>query len=443
MGSELHSVKVLEKYDRTVTLGVEVVNPGQDELSENLSFALMVLREGTDGHPDAPLAVEVGFRDTLDEDWLQLYTRGFIESVRSMPERSLTVTVTDPAWIEHLRPGVEFAGRAFAAASDFDECEPIHPGRTDPDAPVPEAFISVPGALWTAGGLPAAVRASAYSAGAYHAPDLRTGTLSAADLTDLDGAVVLYQESGDDVPEVGLLALDGDSMAIHFVHPGVHGTTKRSPFTGSIGKAELIAGKRRGSRLRLSRVLRHVEPVLRDVIVDRGAATFSIVVPPGHTGLRALSEERLVGGALQMMLAPLRAGDEFFPRLDPAPLSWTVEREVRRVCGDEHGQLPEFLGHPVHPHDMVERLARGFIASAEVVSRTPDRIGDADALDALSEAGQRELLEQPWPELRLRVTPYHAVYLRHLDEPFDPLPLGGFLAAQPWEGRPATPATAP
>jgi hypothetical protein len=461
VGSDLYTVKVIEKHDRTVTLRVEVINPDQDELSENLSFALMVLREGTDGHPGAPLAMEVSFYDTLDEDWLQLYTRGFIESSRSVTEPgtagselerdwtkgSLTITVTDPAWIEHLQPGTEFASRAFEAASDFEDCETIRPGQTDPDAPVPEAFISVPGALWTVDGLPAAVRAPAYSASAYHAPDLRKGTLNAADLTDLDGEVVLYQNSGDDSPDVGILSLDGDSMTIYFVHPGAYGNSGRSPFTGSIGKAELIVGKRLGSRLRLSRILSHVEPVLLGVIVDSvadgDAATFSIGVPPGNTRLRTLSEERLVGGALQMMLAPLQAGDEFFPQLAPAPLSWTVEREVRRVFGGEDGQLSEWLGQPVYPYDMVERLARGFVASAEVVSQTPDRIGDVHALDTLSEAEQRELLEQPWPQLQLKVTPHHAVYLRHLEEPFDPLPLGGFVAAQPWEGPPATPATAP
>jgi hypothetical protein len=53
------------------------------------------------------------------------------------------------------------------------------------------------------------------------------------------------------------------------------------------------------------------------------------------------------------------------------------------------------------------------------------------------------LLERPWPELLLKVTPHHAVYLRHLQEPFDPVPLRSFAAAEPWEGPPVTPATEP
>ena len=45
MGSDLYRIKVVEKQDRTVKLRVEVVHPDSNYLSNNESFALMVLRE--------------------------------------------------------------------------------------------------------------------------------------------------------------------------------------------------------------------------------------------------------------------------------------------------------------------------------------------------------------------------------------------------------------
>lgn len=291
--------------------------------------------------------------------WARVSTSGFYEW-RSRPASATADRRTVLA--QQIR--AVFASRAFNAVSDFADCEPIRPGQTDPDAPVPEAFISVPRALWNGSGLAAAVRAPAYSASAYHAPNLRKGTFSAADLTDLDGGVVLYQESYDESPRVGILSLDGESILIYFVISGAYGNSGSTPFTGAIGKAELIAGKRLGSRLRLSYLLGHMEPVLLGVAVDGGVATFRIAVPPGNTNLRALSEERLVGGALQVLLAPLLAGDEFAPQLDPSPLSWKVEQEVLRVFPAEDRQLSQYVdGRMIpagdcFPHDMVQRLAR-------------------------------------------------------------------------------------
>ena len=66
MGSDLYRVKVAERQDRTVKLRVEVVHPDANYLSDNESFALMMLREGTEGATAAPLAQEVSFEDTLD-----------------------------------------------------------------------------------------------------------------------------------------------------------------------------------------------------------------------------------------------------------------------------------------------------------------------------------------------------------------------------------------
>jgi hypothetical protein len=81
-----------------------------------------------------------------------------------------------------------------------------------------------------------------------------------------------------------------------------------------------------------------------------------------------------------VLLAPLLAGDEFAPQLDPSPLSWTVEQEVLRVFPVENRQFSQYIDGQMipagdyFPHDMIQRLARGFIAACEVVSDPgPDR----------------------------------------------------------------------
>ena len=201
MGSDLYKVKVVEKQDRTVKLRVEVVHPDSNYLSDGLSFALMVLHEGIPRDTETLLAKEISFDDTLDRGWLELYTRGFIERAETHIESgssdaqsdkdwikgTLTITVTDPAWIAHLVPGAEFDSRAFDQASNFEDCSPIHPGQVDPNAKMPEPFISIPGSMWDDSGLPAAVRAPAYSSSGYRAVNLKKGTFSEAE-TDSNSA---------------------------------------------------------------------------------------------------------------------------------------------------------------------------------------------------------------------------------------------------------------
>jgi hypothetical protein len=458
VGSDLYEVEVLEKQDRTVTLRLEVIHPDSNYLSDNLGFALMILLEVVEREAGAPLAAEVSFDDALDPGWLECYARGFIEDARFSVESGsvaaessqdwirgrLTVAVTDPAWIAHLRPGAQFDSRAFDAVGDFAACAPIHPGQVDPGAPVPEGFMSVPGALWENCELPAAVRAPAYSASGYRALDLREGTFSAADLADLDGEVVVYQGEYDNALGVGILSLDAESVRIFRVGDGYFGWSSNAPFTGRIGRAELVAGKRLGSRLRLSRLLGYLRPIVRDATVAGDSAIFRIAVPPGNTSLATLNEGQLIGGALQLLLIPLLTGDGVAAELDPSPLSWTVEREVRRLYPAEERQLSEYVDGEMRPAGdtippgVAQRLARGFIAKSEVVARPP-AAGEVD-IDSLTEAQQREWLERPWPELVLRVTPYHAEHLRQLRRPFTPAPLPYLAEAYDWEGAPAEPA---
>ncbi len=462
MGSDLYKVKVLEKSDRTVKLRVEVVHPDSNYLPDGLVFALMVLHEGARGR-DSDLEKEVSFDDTMDRGWLELYTKGFIESATTNIESgssdgqepkdwikgTLTVTVTDPAWISHLHPGAEFDSRAWDAASSLEDCAPIRPGQVDPNAKMPEPFISLPGSLWQDSGLPAAVRAPAYSASGYRAPNLKKGSFTAADLKDLDGEVVMYQGPYDSSLGVGILSLQGEQIRIFTASDGSYGSSGMTPFEGSIGKAELIPGKRLGSRLKLSRMLGNLQPKIVGATVNGDSADFRIAVPPGHTGLDELSDDQLIGGGLQLLLAPLTPKEDTGAQklLNPSPLSWTIEREVLRVFPAEERQITTWtnnksvpIGDSLPDHGSIaRRLGRGFIAKGEVISRASSASVD---VDSMTEAQQREVLVKPWPEMVIRVTPHHAAYLQHLAQPFEPVQLSWLAEAEAWEGAPATPATA-
>lgn len=464
MGSDLYRVKVAAKQDRTVALRVEVVHPDSNYLSNNESFALMLLHEGLPSGADAPFAKEVSFADTLDRGWLGLYTRGFIERVESKIESgssegqtkeewikgTLTVTVTDPVWISHLAVGAEFDSRAFDVAWDFSDCAPIHPGQVDPNAPMPEAFISVPGALWDAEpALPAVVRAAAYSASAYRAPSLRKGSFTAADLKDLDGQVVLKQGEYDSSFELATLQLAGDSVRLFTVSEGGWGSSGSTPFEGSIGRAELIPGKRLGTRLKLSGLLGNLKPKVVSCTVEADAATFKIAVPPGNTSLQEFTDDQPPAFGFQLLLNPLLPKDSGAQTLlKPSPLSWTIEREVVRLFPAEERQISQYIDGKMVPagDTLPERgglgakLGRGFIAKTEIISRPPTTTPE---VDGLSEAAQREALLAPWPELVVKVTPHHAVFLQHLSGPFESATLPYVSEAQPWEGPPAAPATGP
>lgn len=466
MGSDLYKIKVAEKQGRTVKFKVEVVHPDSNYLSDGLSFALMVLYEGIPRDQGATCALgkEISFDDTLDRGWLELYTKGFIESTATKIESGssdgqekkdwikgeLAVTVTDAAWIEHLTVGAEFDSRAFDQASNFQDCKPIHPGQVDPNAPVPEAFMSIPGTLWQDSGLPAVVRVAAFSSSAYRSPDMKKGTFSVADLKHLDGQVVLSQGQYDDSPRVGLLSLAGDQVRIFTVSDGSWGSSGGTPFEGSIGKAELIPGKRLGSRLKLSTMLSRLEPKLLSATVEGDSASFKIAVPPGNTSFDSVSDEQLIGGAMQLLLTPLFIQKDGIQKLlSPSPLAWTVEREVLRLFPAEERQMTTWTNNQSVPigdtmpdaGSLARRLAKGFIAKGEIVSRPPS--GSSD-VDSMTEAQQREVLLKPWPELVFKVTPLHAVYLQHLSQKFEPLQAPTWFAeAEAWEGPPPLPATGP
>lgn len=463
MGSDLYRVTVAKKQDRTATLRLEVVHPDSNYFSDNESFALMLLHEGTRDTSNPPLASELSFDDLLDRGFMQKYTRGFVERVEKTIESgssegqtkaewlkgTLAITVTDPVWISHLAVGAAFDSRAYEVAFELDDCPAIRPGQVDPNAKPPPAFIAAPGALWEGSGLPAVVRVAAYSASAYRSPKLRKGTFQAADLKDLDGQVVVYQGEYDQSLQVGTLTLQDETIRIHYASDGGSGGSSTSSFEGSIGLAELIPGKRLGTRLKASSFLRSLKPELRSASIEGDSATFRIALPPGNETFANLSDEQQPSLGFHLLVAPLLPIDRPIPTVfTPSPLSWTLEREVLARFPAEQRQAAQYIDEKMVPigdsmpgeSDLSVKLARAIVAKTEVVSGAAVPAGELDQLD---EAGQRTVLSAAWPELVVKVTPTHAVYLQHLSAKFGPLGLPQWIGeAEAWTEAIPAPATA-
>jgi hypothetical protein len=180
MGSDLYRVRATDKTERSVMLEVKVMHPDANHLPEDPSGALMLLLDDAPG--TSVLAQEVSVDDAMDDVWLQKYVRGFVSSVQVTIESGTAgygddesppddeteaeeearlerrraswlkgryaISVTDPAWVEHLAVGKEWDSRAFAAGYDYDDCAPIRPGRVERDAASPEGFLWIPRELW-------------------------------------------------------------------------------------------------------------------------------------------------------------------------------------------------------------------------------------------------------------------------------------------------------
>jgi hypothetical protein len=461
MGSDLYRVRATDKSERSVMLEVKVVHPDANHLPEDPSFALMLLLDDAPG--TSVLAQEVSVDDAMDDVWLQKYVRGFVSSVQVTIESGTAgygddesppddeteaeeearlerrraswltgryaISVTDPAWVEHLAVGKEWDSRAFAAGYDYDDCAPIRPGRVDPDAASPEGFLWIPRELWAdmnpPAGTPRLVPIPAYGVGAYRAIEPRTGTFSAADLRALDRqAVWVCGAASWEKPSVGVLVLDGTSISFVSGGSGGFGTIGfGESFAGIIGQAELKKGARLGKRTSYSQVFSSLKPTLESATREGDAITFGLRLAPGSV----LPEGVDIGLGFYLMFAPLlKPGWNI--ELEDSPLSRAIEREVLRLLPDHSGPtLPELW-------QLVPKLASGFVGRFEVVRPPPDD----RSLDELSEADARRLLDGAWPEAKVKVAPTDPAFVAHLAGAITPRPVElHHGTAEPWEGPPA------
>ncbi|MDH5491850.1 MAG: hypothetical protein OEY14_07845, partial [Myxococcales bacterium] len=168
MGSDLYSIRVLEKDDRMVSLHVRCVHPDVLYVAADPGFALLALLDAVPYRETAPLSDEVSFDDAMSGVWASQYARGFVKEVCARDVRdplpaeaeeddehpyweseqwlswTLDVEVAHPAWIEHVHKGGCWDSTAFSPVGDYAEHAPIEP---TPDAPMedPEGmFVWVP-----------------------------------------------------------------------------------------------------------------------------------------------------------------------------------------------------------------------------------------------------------------------------------------------------------
>ncbi|MCY1013679.1 hypothetical protein OV079_50760 [Nannocystis pusilla] len=151
MGSDLYRVKVVSKKAATAVFDVKVIHPDISTIPEDRSFALMLLREAA---KDSLLAREVATADKTDKTWLKKYASGFIPSValkctgNSAKRGRLTVTVSDPAWIDHVKPGESFDTAAFQRIDKYDRHPPILATKGAAEPPGVDGAALDDGFLW-------------------------------------------------------------------------------------------------------------------------------------------------------------------------------------------------------------------------------------------------------------------------------------------------------
>lgn len=158
--SELYSVTVRKVDGANVSFRVTVVHPDAGPVPDDAFFALQVVYDPIDpyNHGKDPkvggcaLAQEMDLNDYLSPPWVRANALGFVASVRVVDGKNhpppsydddgyeafwergetsratLHVTMTHPAWAEHLRPGMSWSTAAYGDRVDPWTRPPRRPG---------------------------------------------------------------------------------------------------------------------------------------------------------------------------------------------------------------------------------------------------------------------------------------------------------------------------
>jgi hypothetical protein len=146
--TSMFSVRVMNRTDTDVVFRVRIMSTEQPSFCASRSFGLMLLYDpiAQGLASDAPLASEMSFDDTLDANWVTANIARFIKSTcithvehlpltvdpaemspgerrrfwrsSKAPTASLEVTASGPAWVSHLRKGMEWETGAFDLIPD-------------------------------------------------------------------------------------------------------------------------------------------------------------------------------------------------------------------------------------------------------------------------------------------------------------------------------------
>ncbi|MCY0994907.1 hypothetical protein OV203_47710 [Nannocystis sp. ILAH1] len=409
MGSDLYRVKVVSKKATTAVFDVKVIHPDISTIPEDRSFALMILREAAN---DSLLARELTTRDKTDRVWLKKYASGFIQSVALTPTGNsakrgrLTITVSDPAWLDHMAPGESFDTAAFQRIDKYDRHPPIllttgaagPPEVDDSDLDDGDGFLWVPreayGDVRMVKPLPPFVQVPAYSLSAYEVVDELSGKLAPKRLQAWHGKAVRVMASGR--PQEGALGLlKGSADKFALLSLQGWGWSK----VEAIGRLRLKPG-RRGTKASYAEVLERVR--ISAALVKKRGDTLELTcrLPPDGRKVPFASESDV----LALLAGPLEF--DFFRQgfKTKAPLGDALTRDLRE----------QSLGTD---EDLYPAVARAYVASFTVEGATkPKKKLTAAALDALTPPAALAALSAAWPTFTLRIKVTDPKWIAHVDD---------------------------
>ncbi|MDC0666459.1 hypothetical protein [Nannocystis radixulma] len=408
MGSDLYHVKAVSKQATTAVFDVKVIHPDVSTIPEDRSFALMLLREAAD---DSLLAREVTTDDMLDRAWVKKYASGFIQSVdltttgKSAKRGRLTVTVFEPAWLDHVKPGESFDTAAFQLLDKYSKHPPILLTKGAAKAPAGDALDDGDGFIWVpreAHGpleliepLPPFLQVPAYSLSAYEVVDEVSGKKIAPKLLQAwHGKAVQVTARGK--AQGGALGFQ-KNLKDHVALLSVRG------YGGSkieaIGRLRLKPG-RRGTKLSYAEVLEYTQTSVTQVKKKGDTLELTCRMPPDGRKVPFASESDV----LALLARPL--GFDFFKQgfKTKAPLGDALTRDLRE----------QELGED---EDLYPAVARAYVASFTVEGATkPKKKLTAEALDALTPPAALAALSAPWPTFTLRIKVTDPKWIAHVDD---------------------------
>ncbi|WP_434426396.1 adenylate/guanylate cyclase domain-containing protein [Nannocystis pusilla] len=407
MGADLYRVKVVSKRATTAVFDVKVIHPDISTIPEDRSFALMLLREASD---HSLLAREVTTADMKDKAWLKKYASGFIRSVeltatgRSAKRGRLTVTVSDPAWLDHVQPGESFDTAAFKRLDKYDKHPPILLTKGAAESPEVDGAALDGGFLWvpreafgdvsSVKPLPPFVEVPAYSLSAYEVVDEMSGKLAARRLQAWHGKAVRVMVSGR--PQGGALGLlKGSADKFALLSLQGWGWSK----VEAIGRLRLKPG-RRGTKASYAEVLEGVRTSATLVKKRRDTLELTCRLPPDGRKVPFVSESDV----LALLARPL--GFEFFKQgfKTKAPLGDALTRDLRE----------QSLGTD---EELYPAVARAYVASFTVEGATkPKKKLTPAALDALTPPAALAALSAAWPTFTLRIQVTDPKWIAHVDD---------------------------
>lgn len=146
--AEHYAIEVSSIEGAVAVLSVRAVHDDAPAIEPSATLAMMLLLDPIDlgrrGAARSPLARITADRAEVDEArWVVAHARGFVRSVRRRGTRqaaTLTITVTDPAWLRHLVAGMHWRSASYGAGPGA-RC----PARREGASPAPEPGLSEPG----------------------------------------------------------------------------------------------------------------------------------------------------------------------------------------------------------------------------------------------------------------------------------------------------------